>query len=122
VKTDEDGYIYFVSREDEMIKCSGYRVSPTEIEEILYGSGNVKHAAAFGIPDQILGQVIAAVVSPQDGIPVDKKALIKHCSQNLPNYLVPREIEVWDNLPLNPNGKIDRKAIMADFLKRDTTQ
>ncbi len=67
VMRDEEGYLYFISRKDEMIKTSGYRVSPTEVEEVVYGSGLVAGAAALGLPHATLGQAIALVASHQDG-------------------------------------------------------
>ena len=118
VKIDEEGFIYFIGRKDDMIKTSGYRVSPTEIEEILYNTGLVKHAVSFGIPNKILGQVIVAVISLSDGIRIEAKELIVACSGKLPIYMVPKEIVVWNDLPLNPNGKIDRQAVKAQFESR----
>jgi len=118
VRTDEEGFIYFIGRRDDMIKTSGYRVSPMEIEEILYNTGFVKHAVSFGIPDKILGQVIVAVISLSDGTRIEAKELIAACSGKLPIYMVPKEIAVWNDLPLNPNGKIDRQAVKAQFESR----
>ncbi|GAB6064060.1 acyl-CoA ligase (AMP-forming), exosortase A system-associated [Deferrisoma palaeochoriense] len=117
VKTDEEGYIYFVDRADEMIKTSGYRVSPTEVEDALYATGLVEHAVAFGVPDEVLGQVVTAVVSPK-APGLEAQTLKRACAETLPNYMVPRFLEVWDRLPLNPNGKIDRKAVKKEFLSR----
>ena len=117
VKTDEEGYIYFVDRADEMIKTSGYRVSPTEVEDALYATGLVEHAVAFGVPDEVLGQVVAAVVSAKKP-GVEAHDLTAACAQTLPNYMVPKHIEVWERLPLNPNGKIDRNAVKREFLNR----
>ena len=118
VKTDEDGHIYFVGRRDEMIKTSGYRVSPTEIEEALYAMGLIEHAAAFGVPDGVLGQVVAAVVSVKGQLKPEPKELIAECAKTLPNYMVPKEIEIWENLPLNPNGKIDRPRVRETYMNR----
>lgn len=118
VKRDEDGHLYFVGRRDEMIKTSGYRVSPGEIEEVLYATALVEHAAAFGVPDEILGQVVVAVVSGKNGVKPDPAALTTACAKNLSNYMVPREIEIWDRLPLNPNGKIDRPGVKERYLNR----
>ena len=116
VKTDDDGYIYFIGRRDELIKTSGYRVSPTEVEEVLYSTGHVKHAAAFGIADDILGQVVAAVVSLRDGVTPEGIDLVADCSALLPTYMMPKRIDIWENLPLNPNGKIDRGGVRRRFL------
>ncbi|MBT8446240.1 MAG: acyl-CoA ligase (AMP-forming), exosortase A system-associated [Gammaproteobacteria bacterium] len=108
VRKDEDGYLYFVGRRDEMIKTSGYRVSPTEIEEVVYDSGLVAEAAAIGVPHPTLGQaiVIYAVMNEDDA-----DAVLAHCRANLANYMVPAELHCVESLPRNQNGKIDRKAL-----------
>ena len=95
-----------------MIKTSGYRVSPTEVEEVLYSSGMIAEAAAFGIAHPVMGQAIAVVVMPKPGSPVDTDALLSLCRSRLPAFMVPHRISVHDAaLPRNPNGKIDRKAL-----------
>ncbi|WP_420474439.1 acyl-CoA ligase (AMP-forming), exosortase A system-associated [Noviherbaspirillum sp. ST9] len=112
VRRDEEGFLYFISRNDEMIKTSGYRVSPTEVEEVLYGREHVGEAAALGIPHPTLGQAIVVVVSPRDGAPLDAEKLLAACKPHLPNYMLPNRIIVWEgSLPRNPNGKIDRKLL-----------
>lgn len=114
VRQDEEGYLYFVGRRDEMIKTSGYRVSPTEIEEVLYATRMVGECVAFGMPDATLGQIIHAVVTPTDDAPVDCDALLAECRARMPAYMVPARFEVRSGpLPRNPNGKIDRKALAA---------
>jgi acyl-CoA ligase (AMP-forming) (exosortase A-associated) len=116
VRTDEDGYLYFVSRRDEMIKTSGYRVSPTEVEEVIYATGLVGEAAALGVPHPVLGQAIVVVASARDGSRVDAEALLAQCRQQLPAYMVPARIAVREaSLPRNPNGKIDRKLLAAEM-------
>lgn len=111
VKMDEDGFLYFVGRDDEMIKTSGYRVSPTELEEVLYGSGLVGEVVALGIDDAALGQSIAIVATAKDGGALDSEAILAYCRKNLPTYMVPHHVLAWPELPRNPNGKLDRKAI-----------
>lgn len=114
VRRDEEGYFYFIGRRDEMIKTSGYRVSPTEIEEVLYATRMVGECVAFGIPDAALGQVIHTVVTPAGDEPVDCDALLAECRTRMPAYMVPSHVEVRKGpLPRNPNGKIDRKALAA---------
>lgn len=114
VRRDEEGYIYFVGRRDEMIKASGYRVSPTEIEEQVYDSGQVVEAAAVGAPHPTLGQGIVVVLVA--GETYDEDALLGYLTTNLPNYMVPQRIEVRSELPRSPNGKIDRKALAAELV------
>ena len=114
VRRDEDGFLYFIGRRDEMIKTSGYRVSPNEVEEILYATTLVGECAAFGVPHETLGQAIVAVVTAPPGAALDTAALLAECRKRMPAYMVPTRIEVNDGpLPRNPNGKIDRKALAA---------
>lgn len=115
VRRDEDGFLYFIGRRDEMIKTSGYRVSPTEVEEIVYSSGLVGAAAAIGVPHPKLGQAIVIVASAPAGSHLDTEALLVHCQHAMPLYMVPLRIVERADLPRNPNGKIDRKMLAGDF-------
>jgi len=109
VRRDDEGFLYFVGRRDDMIKTSGYRVSPTEIEEVVFASGLVEEAAAIGLPHATLGQSITLLVKPKNGTAADKEALLAVCRQRLPAYMLPHRIEERADLYRNPNGKIDRK-------------
>ncbi len=114
-RMDEDGFLYFIGRKDDMIKTSGYRVSPTEVEEVLYGSGQIAETAALGIPHPALGQAVVAVVKPLREV-FHESALITYCKRHLPNFMVPLQIIVRRaDLPRNPNGKIDRKALVEEL-------
>ena len=116
VRMDEEGYLYFISRRDEMIKTSGYRVSPTEVEEVVYGTDLVGECAAFGVAHPQLGQAIVVVVSAKAGIEPDGAAILAHCRKQLPSFMVPHHIEVRSaSLPRNPNGKIDRKLLAGEL-------
>lgn len=114
VKKDSEGYLYFITRQDEMIKTSGYRVSPTEVEEELYSSGLVTEAIAMGVPHPMLGQAIIVIVQPNDG--ADEANITKYCQQNLPNFMVPQKVIIFAELPRNPNGKIDRNQLKNEFI------
>lgn len=114
VRRDADGYLYFVARQDDMIKTSGYRVSPTEVEDVVYASGLVTEAVAFGVPDAMLGQRIVVVAQAMDD-KVDEEELLAHCRRELPAYMVPARALLRDALPCNDNGKIDRKALSAEY-------
>ena len=112
---DEDGFLYFVGRRDEMIKTSGYRVSPTEIEEVVYGTGLVRDAVALGIDDPRLGQRIVLAVSPANGRELDADVLLSELKQHLPLYMVPNEIVVRNTLPRSPNDKFDRNRLRQEL-------
>jgi acyl-CoA ligase (AMP-forming) (exosortase A-associated) len=112
VRRDEDGYLYFIGRRDEMIKTSGYRVSPTEVEEILYATRLVGECAAFGVPHNTLGQAIVVAVTAPAGGAIDTAVLLAECRARMPAYMVPSRFEESEApLPRNPNGKIDRKVL-----------
>ena len=89
VVRDEEGFLYFVGRKDEMIKTSGYRVSPSEIEEAAYDTGLVRDAVALGVDDAKLGQHVVLVVSPASGEAVDVDMLRAHMRKALPLYMLP---------------------------------
>lgn len=116
-RKDEEGYLYYVGRKDNMIKISGYRVSPTEVEELLASSGLVAESVAFGVPDDELGyRIKAAVVYRGDE---DERALIEHCKRQAPSYLVPKEIVSAKAFPKTASGKIDRPAVVKEFGAHD---
>ncbi len=116
VKADEEGYLYFIGRRDEMIKTSGYRVSPTEIEEVVYATELVSECVAFGVSSHALGQAVGLVVAPKDGKSINEQELIALCRDRLPFYMVPAHVGVrLAPLPRNPNGKLDRKLLAAQF-------
>jgi acyl-CoA synthetase (AMP-forming)/AMP-acid ligase II len=112
VRRDAEGFLYFIGRRDEMIKTSGYRVSPTEVEEVLYRSGQVAEAAACGVAHPVLGQAIVVVAQPAAGATADSAALLALCRETLPGYMLPTRIDWCDApLPRNANGKIDRRLL-----------
>jgi len=116
VRMDEEGFLYFIGRRDEMIKTSGYRVSPTEVEEAVYGTGLVGEVAALGVEHPVLGQAIVLVATSAANSTLDPAAVISRCRERLPAFMVPaRIIERKGSLPRNPNGKIDRKLLAQEF-------
>lgn len=117
VRQDEDGFLYFVGRRDEMIKTSGYRVSPTEVEEVIYGTQLVGEVAAFGVEHPTLGHAIVVVATAKSGFGLEPHTLLTACRQRLPLYMLPAKVEIRaEPLPRNPNGKIDRKALCDEFV------
>ncbi|NQX87749.1 MAG: acyl-CoA ligase (AMP-forming), exosortase A system-associated [Halioglobus sp.] len=118
VVQDEEGYLYFISRKDEMIKTSGYRVSPTEIEEVAYQCEQVAGAVALGVPHAILGHAILLLVAPdasESGIFEIGEQVLAHCRNELPNFMVPTEVITRESLPQNQNGKVDRRLLSEEY-------
>ncbi len=118
VRRAKDGYLYFIGRKDGMIKTSGYRVSPNEIEEIIHQSDLVREVVALGIAHPALGQAIVVVATNQyknDNLNEEIKKLHTFCKKNLPNYMHPAEIIIKTSLPKNQNGKIDRSSLSKEF-------
>jgi len=111
VRMDEDGFLYYVGRRDAMIKSSGIRISPTEVEEVVFQSERVGHAAAIGVPDELSGQLVKIFVVPRNGERVDTEALLAFCEEKMPRHMVPRFIEVLEELPKTSSGKIDYPAL-----------
>ncbi|MYY08083.1 acyl-CoA ligase (AMP-forming), exosortase A system-associated [Streptomyces sp. SID4919] len=101
---DEAGFLYFVGRDDDMIKTSGYRVSPTEIEEAAYATGLVGAAIAFGVPDERLGQHTVLAVTGD----TTESALRTAMEARVPRYMLPRRVVFLERFPMSPNGKFDR--------------
>lgn len=123
VRRDAEGFLYFVGRSDDMIKTSGYRVSPAEIEEVVYASGLVGEAAALGLPHAVLGQAIALLVTPAPGVELLREKVLAACRARLPSYMVPQWVEIRDGvLPRNPNGKIDRPLLAKELAQAYAVQ
>jgi acyl-coenzyme A synthetase/AMP-(fatty) acid ligase len=123
VRQDAQGFLYFIGRRDEMMKTSGYRVSPTEVEEVLYATQWVGECAAFGVEHASLGQAIVVIATPMaEQSSLDVQALLALCRQRMPAYMVPTTVEVVPGpLPRNPNGKIDRKLLKTQWLEQRTS-
>ena len=111
VRTDAAGFLYFVGRDDELIKTSGYRVSPTEVEEALYATGLVGECIAFGVFHDTLGQAIHVIATPAHAA-ITPEQLLAACRTGMPAYMVPTHLELRPGpLPRNANGKLDRVAL-----------
>jgi len=117
VVRDEAGFLYFRGRRDEMIKSSGYRVSPTEVEDSLMQSGLLSEVVAVGVPDERLGQAIVLVAVPAANGTTDAAPVVDYAREKLPAYMVPRTVLWRDRLPRNANGKFDRVQIKAEILR-----
>ncbi len=118
VRIEANGLLYFVGRNDEMIKSAGNRISPTEIEEIVYSSGFVSAVMALGIPHEIYGQSIYLILSGIEGQSVTQELLLDYCKKTMPPYMIPQGLEIRDDLPRNANGKLDRSLIKKQVFEK----
>ena len=114
-KMDEEGFLYFVGRKDDLFKSRGERISPKEIEHCLCAHEGVAETAVIGVPDEILGMAIVAYLSSKEGFQLDEKRILKHCKENLEEFMIPKYIRIMTRLPKTPNGKIDKRAIKELF-------
>jgi acyl-CoA ligase (AMP-forming) (exosortase A-associated) len=123
VRRDAEGFLYFIGRRDEMMKTSGYRVSPTEVEEVLYGTKQVGECVAFGVDHASLGHAIQVIATAVDGSAnLDVAALLAECRRVMPAYMVPAGVlPMAGPLPRNPNGKIDRKLLATRWVESRET-
>ncbi len=111
-RMDREGYLYFVSRKDDIIKSRGEKVSPREVEDALYMLDDVLEAAVIGVPDKLLGEAIKAFVKLKDDSVLTEKKLMAHCSRNLEDFMVPKYIELKQSLPKTSSGKISKKGLV----------
>ena len=119
VRRDADGLLFFVGRDDAMIKTAGNRVSPTEVEDVAIASGLIYEAVAFGVPDARLGAAIVLIVRGKERA-ADEEGLAAYLRRNLPNFMQPQTVEWREELPRNPNGKLDRVAIAAGWTQGES--
>ena len=110
-RTDEDSFLYFVSRKDDMLKVSGERVSPKEVENTLYGIEDVLEAAVVGVDDEISGQAVKAFVVLKKDSPLAEEDIIKLCARSLENFMIPKYVEIRTELPKSSHGKIAKKEL-----------
>jgi len=110
-RMDEEGYLYFVGRKDHVIKTRGEKVHPKEVENILYSMQGVKEAVVLGVPDEVLGHVIRAIVVADEGAELTEQDVLRHCSRYLEEFKVPRSVEFRDRLPKTTNGKIAKREL-----------
>ena len=107
-RLDEEGYLYFVARMDDVIKSRGEKVAPKEVESALMNVDGIREAAVIGVPDEILGQAVKAFVVLEEGAQLDPRALIKACQARLESFMVPKEIVIVPSLPRTNTGKIKK--------------
>jgi len=110
-RMDEEGFLYFVARKDDVIKSRGEKVAPKEVENIIYKMPSVTQAAVVGVPDEVLGQAVKAFIVCNDGQKVTERDVLHHCAQYLEEYMMPRHIEFRSSLPQTSSGKIKKAAL-----------
>ena len=110
-RTDERGYLYFVSRRDDIIKSRGQKVAPREVEDALHSFPGVRDTAVVGVPDRLAGEAVHAHVSADPGVELDAAELRRHCAGLLESHMVPQRVVIHDELPRIGSGKIDRRTL-----------
>jgi acyl-CoA synthetase (AMP-forming)/AMP-acid ligase II len=110
---DEEGYLYWTGRRDDIIKSRGEKVSPKEVEDVLYSLPGVGLAAVIGVPDPVLGQAVKAVVVPCEGCVLNEQEVLRHASRHLEDFMVPKRVEIRSDVPRTATGKIDKRALAA---------
>lgn len=114
-RMDSDGFLYFVARKDDIIKSRGEKISPKEVETVLYALPGVREAAIIGVPDPILGASLKAIIALEPGVSLTRHDVLRHCAAHLEDFMVPKSVEIRQELPKSDNGKIDRRAIAAEL-------
>jgi long-chain acyl-CoA synthetase len=109
---DTEGYLYWIGRKDDIIKSRGEKVSPKEIENVLYSLEGVALAAVVGVPDKLLGQAIKAVITLKEGTYLTEKDILRYCAKHLEEFMIPKFVEFRTSMPKTSNGKIDKKALV----------
>jgi long-chain acyl-CoA synthetase len=112
---DEDGYFFIVDRSKDMIIRGGENIYPREIEEVIYAFEGVHECAVIGVPDDVRGEDVLALVVPKTAITLDLEALAEHAAERLARYKLPRRFEVRDELPKTPTGKISKGPLRDEF-------
>lgn len=110
-KMDEEGFLYFQGRTDDIIKTRGEKVSPVEIENVIYKIEGVKEVAVIGFSDVVMGESIIAHVTTHDHSQLNEKAIQQECMSKLEVFMVPQKVIFLDEMPKSPNGKIDKKEL-----------
>jgi acyl-CoA synthetase (AMP-forming)/AMP-acid ligase II len=110
-RMDDEGYLYWIGRRDDIIKSRGEKVSPIEVENVLYKLEGIALAAVIGVPDKLLGQAIKAVVTLKEGAHVTQNEILRHCTQYLAGYMIPTIVEIRETMPKTAAGKIDKRQL-----------
>ncbi len=117
-KQDDDGYLYIVDRKKDLIIRGGMNIYPREIEEVLYSHPDILEAAVVGIPDELRGEEVKACVSLRKDADATVEELLEFCKERLARYKVPKEIEIFPDLPKGPTGKILKRELREAVINR----
>ena len=110
-RTDDEGWLYFVARKDDIIKSRGEKVSPREVENVLYGMPGILEAAVVGVPDPVLGEAVKAFVTLKAGVELTEREVIKYCASKLESFMAPKYVSFVDELPKTDTGKIKKTGL-----------
>jgi acyl-coenzyme A synthetase/AMP-(fatty) acid ligase len=108
-QVDDEGFLYFVGRKDDIIKTRGEKVSPKEVENVLYMLDGVREAVVIGVPHPVLGAALKAILVVEPGVELAAQAVIRHCATHLEDFMVPKLVEFHAELPKTDTGKISRR-------------
>lgn len=108
---DDEGWLQFVSRKDDIIKTRGEKVSPREVEDVLHTCPAIAEAVVMGVPDPVLGEAVRAWVVLRDGATLDEKGVLRYCAEHVEDFAVPKRAILLPELPKTPNAKVDRAAL-----------
>ncbi len=114
-RMDGDGYVYIVDRKSDMIISGGFNIYPREVEEVIMAYPGVSETAVIGVPDQIWGESVKAIVATKTGVRLTEAEIIEHCKANLASYKKPKSVDFIEEIPKNLYGKVDRKALKSPF-------
>jgi long-chain acyl-CoA synthetase len=112
-RMDREGFLYFVDRLDDIIKTRGEKVAPRQIEEVIAQLPEVAEVSVYGVPDELLGEAIAASITFVPGTRLTETRIQRHCLEQLESFMVPRRIDIREALPTSANGKVNRGALRA---------
>ena len=110
-RIDDEGYMYFLNRTDDVIKSRGQKVSPREVESVLHTVPGVLEAVVLAVSDPVLGEAIKAFVTLDGSCPVTEQQIARYCTSKLEDFMVPRSVEIVQHLPRTSSGKIARRAL-----------
>jgi long-chain acyl-CoA synthetase len=110
-RIDEEGFLYFQHRLDDVIKSRGQKVSPREVEDVLHGAPGVTEALVIGVPDPVVGEALIGYVTLDPDAMVTPRELRMHCARHLEDFMLPRDIEIVRELPHNGSGKLSRRIL-----------